>query len=317
MIVSKSPMRISLFGGSTDYKSFYEKHGSFIIGTTINKYAYNIIRFRPSIVGSDSIIKYSKLEKVKNIADIQNALIRETLKYYGVDRPVELNFDADAPTRTGLGGSSSYCAALARSVCTLLKLNVDDETLCRDIIKIEREILNEPGGIQDQIWACHGGFKFIRIDKDGTYTLFPVPGDKEFYKRVESSMVLIYSRKQRELSNVSAPIEEDTKLKIKDVALDAYVAFVYGDIPMIGSLLYKSWEAKRNLSDAISDKNIDNIIDDIMSKGAYGAKLLGNGGAGFILAMCDEKAKKVLKETYQDAVLDFEFSDGGIKTTII
>jgi len=317
MIVSKSPMRISLFGGSTDYKSFYEKHGAFIIGTTIDKYAYNIIRFRPSIVGTDSIIKYSKLEKVKNIADIQNALIRETLKYYGVDRPVELNFDADAPTRTGLGGSSSYCAALARSVCTLLKLEIDDETLCQDIIKIEREILNEPGGIQDQIWACHGGFKFINIAEDGTYKLYPVYGSKEFYKRVESSMVLIYSRKQRELSNVSTPVEEDTKLKIKEVALKAYSAFFYQDIPMVGKLLYKSWIQKRNLSDAISDENIDNIIDDIMSKGAYGAKLLGNGGAGFILAMCNEKVKKVLKETYQDAVLDFEFSEGGIKTTII
>jgi len=317
MIISKSPMRISLFGGSTDYKSFYEKHGSFIIGTTIDKYSYNIIRYRPSIVGNESIIKYSKMEIVKNIQDIQNPLIRETLKYYNIDRPIELNFDADVPTRTGLGGSSAYCAALSKSICTLLKLQFNAKKLCADTIKIERDILNEPGGIQDQIWACHGGFKCITINTDGTYSLKPVPGSKTFHNIFKKSLILIYSKKQRDLSNKSSPTEEVTKLKILECAKKAYLAFQEKDIKSIGKFLYDSWLEKRNIASCISDTTIDGIINDVMNKGAYGAKLLGNGGAGFVLAICNDKVKELLKTTYGDAVLDFNFSSGGIKTTLI
>lgn len=317
MIATKSPMRISLFGGSTDYKSFYEQYGSFLIGSTIDKYAYNIIRFNPSIIGKESIIRYSKLELVENIEDIENSLIRETLKYYNVKHPIQLDFISDVPTRTGLGGSSSYCAALARSICVLLKLPYSPTKLCLDTIKIEREILKDAGGIQDQIWACHGGFKCIIINKDGTYSLTPVPGSKEFHKEFKKSLILIYSKKQRNISNNLSETEEKIKLRILDISKKSYNAFKEENIKLIGRMLYDSWLEKRNIVSTISDTSIDQIICDVMNKGAYGAKLLGGGGAGFVLVVCNENVKKLIKETYTDAILDFKFSKGGIKTTII
>ena len=310
-------MRISLFGGSTDYKSFYEKHGSFIIGATINKYAYSIIRYRPPIVGCESMITYSKLEKTKDLNEITNPLIRETLKYYKIQNPIELNLATDIPSRTGLGGSSSCCASLANAVCNLMKLPHNAHTTCADAIKIEREILNEPGGIQDQIWACRGGFNTIAIDPDGTYYINPLPVSNKFLKIFKDSLVMVYSKKQREFSNGSHPDEEKNKLKILDIAGQAYNTFKEEDIKGIGQLLYESWLQKRSTSANISDDSIDGLIDDIMNVGAYGAKLLGNGGGGFVLAICNNRVKKQLKELYKEDVLDFRISKGGIKTTIL
>jgi len=305
-------MRISLFGGSTDYKSFYENNGAFIIGSTINKYAYSTIRFRPSIVGEESVIKYSKMEVVKNTDEIQNILIRETLKYYGINRPVELVFDADVPTRTGLGGSSSYCAALAQSICILLNLPFNPTKICSDVIKIERDILKEPGGIQDQIWACHGGFKCIIINRDGSYTFEPVPGSMKFHSEFKKSLVLIYSKKQRELFNVQTPAEDGLKLKILDTAKKAKSAFESEDIKSIGELLYQTWIVKRNLTANTSDETINQIIDNVMNMGAYGAKLLGNGSAGFVLVVCNPHTKKLIQNAYDGAILNFQFSKGSI-----
>jgi D-glycero-alpha-D-manno-heptose-7-phosphate kinase len=313
-------MRISLFGGSTDYKSFYEKHGSFIIGATINKHSYSTIRFRPSLVGNKSVIKYSKLEVVEKIDEIQNPLIREVLRYYNVNKPIELNLDSDVPSRTGLGGSSSCCAALSNAICLMMKLPFNPEKLCADAIKIEREILNEPGGIQDQIWACygsHGDMKSITIDTDGAFSIADLPGSKEFHKEFRRSLILIYSKQQRQSSAEAKSQDVHDKMEILKTAKEAYFSFEKEDIKNIGKLLYHSWLEKRSLSNLISDPFIDTIIDDTMNMGAYGTKLLGSGGGGFVLAICNPDVKKRLKEKYKDSVLSFQLSKGFIHTTSI
>jgi len=317
MIVVKAPMRISLFGGTTDYKSFYEKHGSLIVGTTINKYVYNTIRYRPFIVGNESIITYSKLEKVKNVGDIKNPLIRETLKYYDIKNPVELNFASDVPSRTGLGGSSACCVSLAKSVCELLGRETDRKTICQDAIKIEREILKETGGIQDQIWACYGGFNTITINYNGDFIVKPVAISHDFIRYFESSLMLIYSDQQR-TSNVIAKshIDKD-KEKILEIAKQAIVYLQNEMIEDVGKLLYQSWLEKRNLSTFISNDRIDEMIEDIIKTGAYGAKLLGAGGAGFILVLCNRAVKQKLKEKYNSNIVDFEFETTGLTHEVI
>lgn len=317
MIISKAPMRISLFGGATDYESFYKKRGALIIGTTIDKYAYNTIRYRPSIVGNESIITYSRLEKVENISDIKNPLIRETLKYYEIHKPVELNFASDIPSRTGLGGSSSCCVSLAKSICELLNREISKKTLCEDAIQIERNILNEAGGIQDQIWACYGGFNTITINQNGDFSVEPIKVSYDFMRYFESSLMLIYSDQQRTTDAIAKSHDEKDKQTILNIAKNALIYLQNEDVKLVGELLYQSWMEKRNLSKLISNDRIDIMINDIMNTGAYGSKLLGTGGAGFILVICDRNVKKKLKERYNDNIIDFEFENEGVTHRII
>jgi len=152
MILVKSPFRVSFFGGSTDYADFYSQHGSFIFGCTINKYAYLSIRNKPKILSEASTVSYSKFERVENLRDIENPLIRETLKYHNIDKPIEMFSFSDIPSRTGLGGSSSYCVAMTYIINKLKEENLSKNDIIDAAIKIEREILKESGGIQDQIW---------------------------------------------------------------------------------------------------------------------------------------------------------------------
>jgi len=317
MIISKSPVRISLFGGSTDYKSFYEKHGSLIIGTTINKYSYSIIRYRPKIVSNDYVVTYSQIEKTRDIDDIRNPLIRETLRYYNVWNPVELNFASDIPSKTGLGGSSAACVSLANSICVLMGIPKDKHQICLDAIKIEREILEESGGIQDQIWSCYGGFNNILIQKNGTFEVRKMDVSDEFQKEFEASLILIYTKKQRTSKNVSKSHDEKDKKRILSISKEALNAFHGENIKSIGNLLYESWKEKRNLSPLISDSYIDSVIDDTMKTGVYGAKLLGSGAGGFILAICNSKVKKKLQSKYKDAVMEFKFESDGLTHSII
>ena len=180
MIIVKAPFRVSLFGGSTDYKGFYEQHGSFIIGTTINKYCYISMRYRPKILSKQYLCTYSKYELVNSVDDLKNPLIRETLRYHNIDKPIEMSSTSDIPSRTGLGGSSSYCVALSYLVKKIKEENINSKDIINAAIKIEREILKESGGIQDQIWPFAKGFSYIEIQKNGTYNVKPLPITEEF-----------------------------------------------------------------------------------------------------------------------------------------
>lgn len=317
MIMAKAPMRISMFGGSTDYESFYSKYGSFIIGTTINKYAYSILRYRPAIVGNESVVTYSKIEKVKSFDKIQNPLIRETLKFYNIDKPVELNFATDVPSRTGLGGSSSCCVSLIKAINVLKGRETTKKEVCLDAIEIEREILKEPGGIQDQIWACYGGFNTITINKDGNFSVDPVNVSYDFMRYFESSLMLIYSNQQRSTNAIAQSHKHKDKETILDISKSAITYLQNEMVSDVGRLLYESWLEKKNLSNLISNDKIDVMIKDIMNYGAYGAKLLGTGGAGFILVICDRCTKKKLKEKYNGSIINFEFENEGVTHNVI
>jgi len=207
--------------------------------------------------------------------------------------------------------------ALSSAICALKGTPTDKKQICSDAIKIEREILNETGGIQDQIWACYGGFNVITIQKDGSFVVKSVPISEDFKKEFESSLVLIYSKKQRILNAVPDSHNDKNKMKILQLSRQALNEFINEDIKSIGSLLYESWKEKKSLSPIISDLHIDCMINDVMKKGAYGAKLLGSGAGGFILAICDRNTKKKIKTKYQDAVIDFSFETDGLTNSRI
>lgn len=314
MFITKSPFRISLFGGSTDYKSFYEKYGSFLIGFPINKYCYISTRYRPKILSKQYLCTYSKYELVDTIDELKNPLIRETLKYFNIDKPIELFSYSDVPSRTGLGGSSSYCVGMLYALKKLKNEPINKIDLIKTAIKIEREILNESGGIQDQIWPFTNGFSTIEILNDGNFSVKPLPITDEFEKKLINSMLLIYSDEQRTTDLIAKSYENDfnNKLEILNMAKESYSLFKSEDLQGIGKLLYNSWLNKEKISPYISNTKIKTIIDDVMNMGAYGCKLLGSGGCGFVLTICDEKAKKIIFEKYKESILDFDVERTGV-----
>lgn len=313
MIIVKAPFRISFFGGSTDYRDFYEKHGSFLIGTTINKYVYLSMRKRPTIFTPESVIAYSKLQHVKNWDEIENPLIKEVLKYRNIQVPIEFNCFSDIPSRTGLGGSSAFCAGMLYLIDKVFKNpEITKQNLAIESIHVERDLLQEPGGIQDQIWPIYGGLNTIEIKPNGDFLVKPLAVTPEFKNELGQCMFLIYTNDQREQDTIAKSHENKDKLSILQIAKNAHTAFLKENIKDIGNLLYESWLQKRNISNLISTSKVDTIIKSVIEMGAYGAKLLGSGGCGFILVICDPFTKHKIKESFKDSIMDFNFSIGGV-----
>jgi len=314
MNIIKVPFRISLFGGSTDYKSFYEKHGSFIIGTTIDKFCYLSMRYRPSIVSKQYLCTYSKYELSDTIDEIKNPLIRETLRYFNVDKPIELFSFTDIPARTGLGGSSSYCVGMCCLINKIKQLNLSKNQIINSAIDIERNILKESGGIQDQIWPLSNGLSSIEIDTKGNFYVKPMPVTEEFSDELLNSFTLIYTDEQRNTDVIAKSHENDiqNKLNILNLAKQSYNLFLKEDIKSIGEYLYESWLSKERISPLISNIKTKEIIDDVMHMGAYGSKLLGSGGCGFVLVISDSIVKQKIVNKYNGYVLDFKFNTNKI-----
>lgn len=314
MILVKSPFRVSLFGGSTDYEEFYREHESFIIGCAINKYAYLSIREKPQILSNESTVSYSKFERIKSLKDIENPLIRETFKYFNIEKSIEFISFSDIPSRTGLGGSSSYCVGMCYLIRKFLNIETSKKEIVKDAITIERLILKETGGVQDQIWAAYGGLNTISINKAGEFFVKPLPVTEEFKKKLQESMVLIYSNEQRESDNAAKSHKNQDKTQILNLSRLAYDSFISEDIKGMGELLFQSWLEKSKISKEISTESVNKIISECMSLGAYGAKLLGAGGCGFVLVVCDPKTKKKIQEVFNKNILEFSFDNSGVST---
>ena len=314
MIISKAPLRISLFGGSTDYKEFYEEHESLCIGTTIDKHYFSAIRYRPSIITEGTLLSYSKQELVKNINDIEHPLIREALRYFEVTDPIELKVFSDIPSRTGLGGSSSFCVSLIHSIFTMQGRQIDKKDIAEGAIKLEREILGDAGGVQDQIWAAYGGLNSIEIKKNGDFFVRPLPVSPEFKNELESSMLLIYTGEQRVTDDIAKSHQNKDKKTILDIARAAYKAFERENIDDIGSLLLSSWREKSKISNLISTPAVKEMAEAIEATGCIGLKLLGAGGCGFLMVICNPFQKTLLKEKFGSKVMPFKFDDEGVRS---
>ena len=311
MIIVKSPLRISLFGGSTDYEDFYSKHGSFLIGAAINKHAYLSVRYRSKILSKESVITYSKTDTVTHWSQIQNPLIRKTLEFVNVKRAIDFNSFSDMPARTGLGGSSSFCVGLLKTLYILEGYDWDKRHIARNAIHIERFLLKEAGGIQDQLWATYGGLNSIEIDTFGNWHIKPLPVTEEFREKLEQSIFLIYTNDQRNQDTIAKSHENKDKKDILDIAKSAYQLFLDEDIENIGKLLYESWKAKMGISDSISTNKIDDIVRRAMELGAFGAKLLGAGGCGFVLVIADGNARYRIKEEFMENIMEIKFDFHG------
>jgi len=311
MVITRAPFRISFFGGSSDYEDFYSEHGSFLIGTTIDKYSYTSSRFRPNILKLENIVSYSEVQRFKEVGEVKNPLIRESLKKFNFHKKLDIHLFADIPSRTGLGGSSSCCCSILLGLSHLNNTPLNKKELAQTAIEIERVILKESGGIQDQIWAAYGGFNSIEIKTNGDFAVKPMPISNEFKKEFQDSLCLVYANQQRNTEEIAASHSNKNKKDILAYAKEAYDLFIEEDTSSIFELFLEAWEEKKKLSPLITNDVLDRLEKDLLDSGAKGLKLLGSGGCGFFLCMSDPYTIQKIKDKFKDVVFDFSFENRG------
>jgi len=291
MIISKTPFRVSLFGGSTDYESFYSEHGSLLIGFGINKYCYILIRKTPQIFNHKTKVYYSSVEIVNNNNKIKHNGVRGVLEFLKIKYGLEITHLGDLPSQTGIGSSSSFIVGLLNVLYTLKKTEVGRKRLAEEAIYIERTLLAETGGIQDQIWAAYGGMNSIHINKDGSFEVKPLPISDQLIENFFDRSILIHTGQTRQSYKIAKSHDTQknnvSKREIFAIAEEAYEKFIVGDIDAIGKLLHKSWIAKQQISSLISNQKVAKIYRALQEDGMVGGKLLGSGGEGFLFGILD------------------------------
>lgn len=307
MIVTRSPLRISLGGGGTDLPSYYSEHGGFLIAGAIDKYVY--ITLHHTFV-DELIIKYSKLERVNKITDIEHPIIREALLYVGIEAPhLEITSMADIPAGTGLGSSGSFTTALLKALHTLKKNLVHPQQLAEQACSIELDLLKEPVGKQDQYIAAYGGLTCFNFHPDGKVEAWPLKIDIETLYNLEDNLLLFFTGYSRTASSILQ--EQDDKSKqqnnkmldnlhfIKDLGMKSKDALESGNLLTFADLMNLHWEYKKQRSTNMSNNIIDDWYKLAMKNGALGGKMIGAGGGGFLMFYAEDKMK--LRHTLREA----------------
>jgi D-glycero-alpha-D-manno-heptose-7-phosphate kinase len=305
MIISRTPFRISFFGGGTDYPAWYLKHGGTVLSTAINKYCYITCRHLPPFFEHRYVIGYSKLEYCRTIDEISHPAVRGILQYLNYDRGLELHNDSDLPARSGMGSSSAFTVGFLHALYALKGQMVSKQQLAKESVHIEQQVLKETVGSQDQVQAAYGGFNHITFHSDGEITVRPVTITPERLTELNSHLMLFYTGIKRTASNIAESFVngiEDKKRQLrfmKDLVEEG-ISTLNGrhDICGFGELLHEAWQAKRSLSTSVSNSDVDEMYDAARSSGAIGGKLTGAGGGGFLLLFvpppCQEKIKEKL-----------------------
>jgi D-glycero-alpha-D-manno-heptose-7-phosphate kinase len=299
MIITRSPLRISLGGGGTDLPSYYRDHGGFLIAAAIDKYVYIHVHCR---FGEGFLLKYSQLEEAATIEEIKHPIIREALKLVDVSqRNLEITSMADIPAGTGLGSSGSFTTALLKALHALKKDLVHPAELAEQACCIELEKLGEPIGKQDQYIAAYGGITCFRFLPDGRVEAAPLKISEETLFNLEDNLLLFFTGYSRAASAILK--EQDDKSKqadpamienlhfVKDLGKQSQKALESGDLPEFARLMDVHWQRKKERSRGMSNPHINEWYDSAMANGALGGKLIGAGGGGFLMFYADDKVK--------------------------
>lgn len=322
MIITRSPLRISLGGGGTDLPSYYCEHGGFLIAAAIDKYVF--ITLHKTFV-DDLIIKYSKLERVRSVEDVQHPIIREAFKFVGVDASyLEVASMADIPSGTGLGSSGSFTTALLKALHTYKKHLIHPEVLAEQACHIEIDKLQEPIGKQDQYIAAYGGITCFNFLPNHRVEAWPLKIDNDTLHSLEDNLLLFFTGYSRSASSILN--EQHVKSKkndsdmtrnlhfIKDLGLQSKDALESGDLHAFAELMNVHWESKKQRSSNMSNSHIDDLYLLARKNGALGGKVIGAGGGGFLMFYADDKAR--LRKAMREAGLHevrFRFDFQGTK----
>lgn len=318
MIITKTPFRMSFFGGGTDMPAFFNEHGGAVLSTTFDKYCYVTVRHLPPFFDYTSELVYSRIEQVDDIDKIEHPLVRNCIKFLDMHE-LRVNYESDLPARTGLGTSSSFAVGLLNAFYALKGKHASKKQLADEAIYVERELCKESGGWQDQIAAAFGGFN--RIDfKDNGYKVSPInisPGRKQ---RLNDNLLLFFTG----FSRFSSEIQKSTEAAIKDktaqlremhaLVNEAQEVLVNdkSDLDDFGRLLDTTWRLKRQTGAKISTGSIDELYEKGIKAGALGGKLLGAGGGGFLVFYVQPEKRQAVLAAMRDLLhVPFAFENGG------
>lgn len=318
MVITKTPFRMSFFGGGTDIKEFYQEYGGSVLSTTFDKYCYVIVRHLPRFFDYRNQITYSKIERVIEADEIQHPAVRMAMEYLDMKELI-LTYDADLPARTGLGTSSSFAVGMLNAFYALKGKYASKRQLADDAIYLERVLCNEAGGLQDQIAASFGGLNRINFTRDG-YEVLPVIISPSKKVQLNENLMLFFTG----FSRFSAEIQAETKknigdrtkelLEMKTLVDEAEKVLTNsnGDLDEFGRLLDYTWKLKRQTSIKISTESIDVQYDAAIKSGARGGKLLGAGGGGFLLFYVEKEKQNAVRKALNGLLeVPFAFEDGG------
>lgn len=318
MLITRSPLRISLGGGGTDLPSYYSKYGGFLIAAAIDKYVY--ITLHQTFI-ENLIIKYSSLEKVNHIDDIQHPIIRESLKFIGIEAThLEISSMADIPAGTGLGSSGSFTTSLLKSLHAFKKNLVHPQDLAEQACHIELERLGEPIGKQDQYIAAYGGLTCFEFLPEGKVNASPLKIAPDTLYQLEDNLLLFFTGYSRAASTILKEQDEKSKNNdqemmkylhfIKEIAYESKMALEAGNLIGFSNLMNKHWIYKQTRSKKMSNEKITQWYELALNNGALGGKLIGAGGGGFLMFFAEDKVllRRVMREAgLQEVRFRFDF----------
>jgi len=310
MIIARSPLRISLGGGGTDLPSYYKEHGGFLIAGAIDKYVYITLH---RTFAEEIIIKYSKLEKVTSVENINHPIIRESLKLINLENPhLEITSMADIPAGTGLGSSGSFTTALLKSLHTLQKNLIHPRELAEEACHIELDLLKEPIGKQDQYIAAFGGLTCFEFQPGGDVKAYPLNINQETLYNLEDNLLLFFTGYSRSASKILKEQDDKSKVQnqdmldnlhfVKDLGFKSKDALENGDLTTFAELMNVHWDHKKKRSSNMSNTKIDEWYELARKNGALGGKMIGAGGGGFLMFYTEDKMK--LRHTMREAGLE-------------
>ena len=321
MIITKTPFRMSFFGGGTDMESFFREYGGAVLSTTFDKYCYVNVRHLPRFFDYSTELSYAKTERVTDVNDIEHPAVRNAMKMLDMHE-IRLTYEADLPARSGLGTSSSFAVGMINAFYCLKGKYADKKRLADEAIYLERELCGEAGGWQDQIAASFGGMNRIEFNKDGTYDVRPIIIHPDRKKQLNDNLLMFFTGFTRFSSDMQkanqAGYDEKTKQLQRMYWLvdeaEAVLEDKHSDLDDFGRLLDKTWRLKRQTGGAITTNSIDAFYEKGIEAGALGCKLLGAGGGGFLVFYVTPKKKESVMEAMKDLLfVPFRFEDGGTR----
>ena len=321
MIITKTPFRMSFFGGGTDIESFFREYGGAVLSTTFDKYCYVNVRHLPRFFEWSSELSYSKTERINSVEEIQHPAIRNAMKMLDMYE-IRLTYEADLPARSGLGTSSSFAVGMLNAFYALKGKYADKRKLANEAIYLERVLCNEAGGWQDQIAAAFGGMNRIDFNKDGTFDVKPIIIHPNRKRQLNDNLLMFFTGFTRFSSDMQKANQAGYYEKVKQLQqmyslvddAERVLEDIHSDLDDFGRLLDLTWRLKRQTGGAITTNYIDNLYEKGINAGALGGKLLGAGGGGFLVFYVEPEKKAAVKEAMNDLLhVPFQFEDSGTR----
>jgi D-glycero-alpha-D-manno-heptose-7-phosphate kinase len=325
MIISRTPFRVSFFGGGTDYPSWSREHGGAVLATSINKYCYISVRELPPFFDHKFRVVYSIVENVREIAEINHPAVRAVLQWLQIEKGLEIHHDGDLPARSGLGSSSAFTVGLLGAIHALLGKHLSKEALANEAIHVEQCLLREPVGLQDQIATSFGGFNHITFGHDGSHDVRPMILPRERLEALQDHLLLVFTG----ISRISADVAESVVANLSERSgvmaelqrmVNRAIEILSSpttDVAEFGRLLHESWKLKATLSSRVTNESIDDVYHAARAAGAIGGKLLGAGGGGFMLLFVKPEDRARVRQALKNLiVVPFRFETSGCRIVL-